>query len=424
LKVNNIGMDPTLADDAPKEQRLLAAIVFTDVVGFSRLAAKNEARVYVSLQRDMGVMTDLCRAHGGQVLNTMGDGMLMCFPSAVDAMAGAVEMQRTLAAQAQSLPPTDVLTHRIGVHLGDVIVKGDNVFGDGVNTAARLQNDARPGSIWYSQTVNEVIKNKLKIDSKYIGKRQFKNLGEPVSVWEVPPVAETRAQLEADSIGMGAPGMLQEPDGVGGGKALLLVLVSILMVGSVVFLVTKINTTNVKPAAKVNSGKPDVKPADPVASSTTTGSTPETTTGTTAPPAITSSDASKRIDDLKQTYSFGQIVDFLGAEGSILPDARTLQEKFTKLAQMRSWMESAILASTASDMIQVQLSLGAAEIYNQPPPVIQINNSGFSGFELTNLQPKDYLALAKAVQARPAAQTPPEVADWLTVFAAEYPGSE
>ncbi|MEZ0327704.1 MAG: adenylate/guanylate cyclase domain-containing protein, partial [Fimbriimonas sp.] len=370
-------MDPTLADDSPKEQRLLAAIVFTDVVGFSRLAAKNEARVYVSLQRDMGVMQDLCRAHGGQVLNTMGDGMLLCFPSAVDAMAAAVEMQRTLAAQAQSLPPTDVLHHRIGVHLGDVIVKGDNVFGDGVNTAARLQNDARPDSIWYSQTVNEVIKNKLKIDAKYIGKRQFKNLGEPVSVWEIPPVAESRAQLEADAIGLGAPGMLQEPEGVGGGKAFLVVLASVIMVGSAVFLFTRINTSNIKDKPKVKSNVNKPAPVQPETVSTTGETATSASTGTTTAPTITTSDAQKRIDDLKRSYAFAEIADYLMAEGRVLPDAGAMHDKYWKLAQMRAWMEAAIQASTGSDMIQAQLSIGAADIYSQPPPMIQINKAGF-----------------------------------------------
>src|SRR5580700_8552947 len=111
-------MDPAGTDAQAKEQRILAAIVFTDVVGFSKLAAQNEARVYTCLQRDMGVITSLCRAHSGQVLNTMGDGMLLCFSSAVDAMSCAMEIQRTLHAQAQTLPITDVLHHRIGVHLG------------------------------------------------------------------------------------------------------------------------------------------------------------------------------------------------------------------------------------------------------------------------------------------------------------------
>src|SRR5580693_5169986 len=102
-------MDPIDTDAQPKEQRILAAIVFTDVVGFSKLAAQNEARVYTALQRDMGVITSLCRAHSGQVLNTMGDGMLLCFTSAVDAMSCALEIQRTLYAQAKTLPASDIL---------------------------------------------------------------------------------------------------------------------------------------------------------------------------------------------------------------------------------------------------------------------------------------------------------------------------
>src|SRR5471032_1346700 len=177
-------MDPLATDDQPKEQRMLAAIVFTDVVGFSKLAATNEARVYTSLQRDMGVITSLCRAHSGQVLNTMGDGMLLCFTSAVDAMSCAVEIQRTLLSQSQTLPASDVLHHRIGVHLGDIIMSGDNVFGDGVNIAARLQAEAKPDGICFSKTVHEVIKNKLKIDAQYLAPRQLKNIGR-VEIWQI-----------------------------------------------------------------------------------------------------------------------------------------------------------------------------------------------------------------------------------------------
>jgi class 3 adenylate cyclase len=421
-------MDPTLASADEKEQRLLAAIVFTDVVGFSRLAAKNEARVYVSLQRDMAVMTDLCRAHNGNVLNTMGDGMLMCFTSAVDAMAAAVEIQRTLAAQAASLPASDVLHHRIGVHLGDVIMKGGNVFGDGVNTAARLQNDARPDSIWYSHTVHDVIKNKLKLDTKSIGKRQFKNLGEPVSVWEIPPVSEVRAQLQADSLGLNVPAAAASSDGVAGGKAFLLVLISVLMIGGVVFLATKMKPPKEAPPSKSagpskgTSTKVDPQ-TDPVPSGvtgTTTGGGTSTETGGDLGTGIVSSEAIAHIESLKQSYSFVEIVDYLSREGSHLPDAPALVERFTKLAQLRAWMEAVVQTSTASDMIEVQLSNGPAEIYNQPPVMIQFNKAGFVPFSITELSEGDFHTLGQALQSRPAAMAPAEVSEWLSIFAAEY----
>ncbi|HSI71902.1 MAG TPA: adenylate/guanylate cyclase domain-containing protein [Fimbriimonas sp.] len=413
-------MDPTLTStDAVKEQRLLAAIVFTDVVGFSKLASKNEARVYVSLQRDMGVMTDLCRSHGGQVLNTMGDGMLMVFPSAVDAMAAAVEIQRTLAAQAQSLPPTDVLHHRIGVHLGDIIMKGDNVFGDGVNTAARLQNDARPDSVWYSQTVNEVIKNKLKIDSRYIGKRQFKNLGEPVQVWEVPPLVEVRARVEADAIGAAVPASNPEPQGISGGRGVLLVLVSLLMVGSIVFAVTRMKPPPEEP--RVTKPKPDKPPQfdDPVVQGTT-GTVPATTSGTQQTPTITIAQVHQRIDELKRTYSFVQIVEFLNGEASSLAEARPLIDRFTQMAQLRAWMEQALQASTAADPVTAELSQGKADLYNVPPVNIRLNGAGWEGFDITNLAPSDFLGLARALQMRPASQAPGEAEQWMSLFAAEY----
>jgi class 3 adenylate cyclase len=416
-------MDPTLTSPDVKEQRLLAAIVFTDVVGFSKLASKNEARVYVSLQRDMGVMTDLCRAHGGQVLNTMGDGMLMVFPSAVDAMAGAVEIQRTLAAQAQSLPATDVLHHRIGVHLGDIIMKGDNVFGDGVNTAARLQNDARPDSIWYSQTVNEVIKNKLKIDSRYIGKRQFKNLGEPVQVWEVPPMVEIKARIDADALGA-APVAAPEPQGVAGGKAVLLLLVSVLMVGSIVFMVTRMKPPPpepVKPPSGKTAQPTKQQQPDPVVA-TTGGTQPGNTGGAVPTPTITMPQALERVEELKRTYSFVQIVDFLNADAASLADARPLADTYNRLAQLRAWMEQSLQASTAADPVTVQLEQGQANLYNVASQgvLIQINGAGYNAFDITNISPKDFHALATALQARPSSQAPAEAGQWISIFATEY----
>jgi class 3 adenylate cyclase len=228
-------MDPSVTDPQTREARMLAAIVFTDVVGFSKLASQNEARVYVALQRDMAIMTNLCRAHGGQVLNTMGDGMLLCFSSAVDAMGCAVEIQRTFFSQAQTLPSVEILHHRIGVHLGDVIMNGDNVFGDGVNVAARLQTLALPDAVCFSHTVYEVVKNKLKIDANYLGPRQLKNLVEPVRVWQVPPMGDTRQMLADAQTAAVAAQSEETSGGVKGLKAGALVATSLAMVGLLVF---------------------------------------------------------------------------------------------------------------------------------------------------------------------------------------------
>ncbi|CAN5515931.1 hypothetical protein BH11ARM1_BH11ARM1_06340 [soil metagenome] len=416
------GPDPAPSDPQVKEQRLLAAIVFTDVVGFSRLAAKNEARVYVALQRDMGVMTDLCRAHGGAVLNTMGDGMLMSFPSAVDAMACAVEIQQTLANKGMSLPAVDVLHHRIGVHLGDVIVKGDNVFGDGVNVAARLQTDARPDSIWYSHTVHEVIKNKLKFDSRYVGQRQFKNLGEPIKVWEVPPLAEVAAKLQADAAGLNPTVVVVDPQGAQGGKAVMLVLVSVLLVASVIFLISRIKTkTDVATPPDAASIKRTqdlldrLRPNDP-----------KTTQDTTAPttPTLTDQQALTQLQQLKDSYRFAEAVTFLSGDGKIVPNSSVLVARYSQLALYKAWLETQLAKSTASEMIHVSLSGGEGDIYNTPNGVeIQFGSQGFQPLTLSQLAPKDFEALATSVEQWRSADQPPQLSEWHTVFQEEYSAS-
>jgi class 3 adenylate cyclase len=248
------------------EQRLLAAIVFTDVAGFSRLAARNESRAYQALQRDMDQMKSLCRSHNGQVLNTMGDGMLMSFSSAVDAMSCAIQIQQTLASQASTLPLSDVLHHRIGVHLGDVIVKGDDVFGDGVNTASRLQTEARPDSIWYSDAVQQVVNNKLKFTHRHVGPRTFKNLGAPVKVWEVPPVAELVAQRQAEASGAHPSLIVDSPaeQGLQGGKAVLMVVASVVLVGMALAIFVSMRSNWKLPDKKIDKPTVDVVTPEPV----------------------------------------------------------------------------------------------------------------------------------------------------------------
>jgi class 3 adenylate cyclase len=140
-------------------QRTLAAIVFTDVVSFSMLMATNEEHTLDLLRRDFQIMKELCQRFEGKVIKTIGDALLMYFASAVKAVACAQEIQSSLAEITANLASDDILTHRIGIHLGDVFFNGTDVLGDGVNIAARLQAEAQPGGICLSQTVYEVVKN-------------------------------------------------------------------------------------------------------------------------------------------------------------------------------------------------------------------------------------------------------------------------
>lgn len=166
-------------------QRVLAAIVFTDGVSFSARMAVDEENTLRILQRDLELMARLCQEREGQVLKTTGDGLMMYFTSAVQAVECAVEIQQAIAQAASDLPPQDVMAHRIGIHLGDVFFSETDVMGSGVNIAARLQTKADPGGICISQTVYDVVKNQLDLKTTYLGPQELKNIRDPIPVYQI-----------------------------------------------------------------------------------------------------------------------------------------------------------------------------------------------------------------------------------------------
>jgi class 3 adenylate cyclase len=168
-------------------QRTLAAIVFTDTAGFSKLMSKDEEGTLRLVGRDLDHMKAVCGAFGGQVLKSTGDGLLMLFTSAVQAVACALEIQRDFQKQNLELPKSERLRHRIGIHLGDVFQNGGDVMGDGVNIAARLQTEAVPGGICLSQTVYDVVHNRLPFYVNDLGARTLKNIGR-VKAYQISPM--------------------------------------------------------------------------------------------------------------------------------------------------------------------------------------------------------------------------------------------
>jgi class 3 adenylate cyclase len=172
--------------------RTLAAIVFTDVVSFSAHMGRDEVKTLGLINRDFAEMRRLCETRGGAVLKTTGDGLLCYFASAVEAVACALDMQKHFAALGKTLPPGEALQHRIGIHLGDVLVQDQDVMGDGVNIASRLQAEAEPGGICISQTVYDVVKNKIELKATYLGARDLKNIAQAVPVYRLLLEAQTR----------------------------------------------------------------------------------------------------------------------------------------------------------------------------------------------------------------------------------------
>jgi class 3 adenylate cyclase len=172
-------------------QRSLAAIVFTDVVSFSARMQRDEEKTLTLLRRDFELMRRICTQHHGAVLKNTGDGLLLYFSSAVQAVACALATQRALAEQARGRPAAEVLTHRLGIHLGDVFVGEQDVMGDGVNIAARLQAEAEPGGICISQTVYDVVRNKLELHVTRLGPRELKNISQSIPIYRLILEAQT-----------------------------------------------------------------------------------------------------------------------------------------------------------------------------------------------------------------------------------------
>ncbi|NET59006.1 MAG: TIR domain-containing protein [Symploca sp. SIO2E6] len=167
--------------------RALAAIVFTDVESFTARMSVDEMGTLALIQRDFQLIEQLCQQFEGQVLKSLGDGLLMYFVSAQQAVCCALEIQQALATVAAELPESDILYHRIGIHLGDVLFNGTDVMGTGVNMAARLQTLAAPGGICISQTVYDVVKSSITFPITNLGLRQLRGFAQLVPVYQIIP---------------------------------------------------------------------------------------------------------------------------------------------------------------------------------------------------------------------------------------------
>jgi adenylate cyclase len=167
--------------------RKLAAILSADVVGYSRLMAEDEAATIRTLSDYREEIAMRVRQHRGRVVDAPGDNVLAEFPTALDAVRAAVEIQGVLRALNTSLPAERRMDFRIGVHMGDIATDGDKVYGDGVNIAARLESLAEAGGICISATVHEQVRNRLDVGFSDLGDQMVKNIPDQVRVYRVQP---------------------------------------------------------------------------------------------------------------------------------------------------------------------------------------------------------------------------------------------
>ena len=171
---------------ATRAQRRLAAILSADVVGYSRLMGGDEAGTLAVLKAHRQELIDpKVEEYFGRVVKLMGDGMLAEFPSVVDAVQCAVDIQRQMVARNVDTPADSCVEFRVGINLGDVIIDGDDIYGDGVNVAARLQEAAEPGGVYVSGDVFRQVEGKVAIEFQDLGERELKNIENPVRAYRV-----------------------------------------------------------------------------------------------------------------------------------------------------------------------------------------------------------------------------------------------
>jgi len=157
-------------------KRKLAAIMFTDMVGYTALMQDKEAKARELIQRHRELMKPLVEKHSGKILQYVGDGTFITFDSAIEAVNSAIEIQKELKAD----PDVNL---RIGIHVGDVVIDGEEVYGDGVNVASRLEPLAEPGGVCISGRVYDDIRNQEDIETEYLGKKELKNVNQPTKIY-------------------------------------------------------------------------------------------------------------------------------------------------------------------------------------------------------------------------------------------------
>jgi len=193
-------------------ERRLAAVLAADVAGYSRLIGADEEGTLARLKAvRKAIVNPAIASHRGHIVKTTGDGILVEFASAVDAVRSAVEIQRRMAKQNAAVPPDQRIEFRIGIHVGDVIFDDNDIFGDGVNIAARLERIAEPGGVCMSDDAYRQVRGKVEITCGDMGQQSLKNIAEPMRAWRVRLTGQTPSAVKSSSA-LSQPRVLPLPD--------------------------------------------------------------------------------------------------------------------------------------------------------------------------------------------------------------------
>ncbi|MBS1262628.1 MAG: pH-sensitive adenylate cyclase [Calditrichaeota bacterium] len=167
------------------EKNRLTAIMFSDIVGFTRKMGEDEARMLRLLNDHNAIVEGAVGNHDGEIIKRMGDAFLVSFDSALNAVLCAVDIQQAHADYNRDKPLEDQVQVRIGIHLGDIVIREDDVFGDGVNVASRVEPLAHPGGICITRSVYDIVKRRMEIKAVELGPQQLKNVNEAVEVFHL-----------------------------------------------------------------------------------------------------------------------------------------------------------------------------------------------------------------------------------------------
>jgi adenylate cyclase len=198
-------------------KRRLTTVLCADVSSYTRLMEQDEAGTLERLRTSRDGMAALIARHDGRVINTWGDALIAEFGSVVEAVNCAVEIQQELAARNRDLPGNEQMWFRIGINLGDIMVENQDIYGEGVNIAARLQQIAEPGGIMISRPVYDQVKSKLSLGFDFLGEQAVKNVSEPVPSYRIvidgsaTTGGSTGASRFSDSVSLG-PEPVLAPD--------------------------------------------------------------------------------------------------------------------------------------------------------------------------------------------------------------------
>src|ERR1700733_11785116 len=173
------------------ENRRLAAIMAVDAVGYSRLMGEDEAGTARAVREHREAARPIVAGLGGRIVKTMGDGLLLDFPSVVAAVECAVAIQKLMAERNADAPEAKRIVYRIGVNLGDVLIEGDDIVGEGVNIAARLEAICEPGGVLISSTAYDHVRGKIDADFVDLGEQALKNIARATRVFSLKTGAES-----------------------------------------------------------------------------------------------------------------------------------------------------------------------------------------------------------------------------------------